>query len=37
MGKLYKYKGNCKFETIGEPTPDKSLHQTILTAQSRFL
>ncbi|MEO0043735.1 MAG: hypothetical protein RL329_3183 [Bacteroidota bacterium] len=37
MGKLYKYKGNWKFETIGEPTTDKSLQQTILTAQNRFL
>jgi tellurium resistance protein TerZ len=32
MGKLYKYKGEWKFETIGEPTPDRQLRETIQSA-----
>jgi tellurium resistance protein TerZ len=37
MGKLYKEKGEWHFKTIGEPTRDASLHQTIQTAQAAFL
>jgi tellurium resistance protein TerZ len=37
MGKLYKEKGEWHFKTIGEPTRDASLHQTIQTAQASFL
>ena len=37
MGKLYKYKGEWKFETIGEPTQDRSLQETVSTAQRLYL
>lgn len=37
MGKLYKYKYEWKFETIGEPTQDRSLQDTIKTVQRLYL
>ena len=37
MGKLYKHKGEWKFETIGEPTQDKTLSETVNTAQRLYL
>jgi tellurium resistance protein TerZ len=37
MGKLYKEKGEWHFKTIGEPTQDTTLHQTIMTAQKLYL
>ena len=37
MGKLYKEKGEWHFKTIGEPTRDETLHQTIVTAQKLYL
>ncbi len=37
MGKLYKEKGDWHFKTIGEPTRDETLHQTIMTAQKLYL
>jgi tellurium resistance protein TerZ len=37
MGKLYRYKGEWKFETIGEPTQDKKLQDTINTAKRLYL
>jgi tellurium resistance protein TerZ len=37
LGKLYKKNGEWHFHTIGEPTKDATLHQTILTAQKSFL
>jgi tellurium resistance protein TerZ len=37
MGKLYKEKGDWHFKTIGEPTRDETLHQTIQTAKERYL
>lgn len=33
MGKLVKERGEWQFTALGEPTTDKTLHQTILTAQ----
>ena len=37
MGKLYKRNDQWKFETIGEPTRDRSLQETIQTVMQRFL
>lgn len=37
LGKLYKHEGNWHFKTIGEPTCDRTLHETILTAQRQYL
>jgi tellurium resistance protein TerZ len=37
MGKLYKKGGEWHFHTIGEPTRDATLHQTIQTAQKMYL
>ena len=37
MGKLYKQNGDWHFKTIGEPTKDSTLHQTIFTAQRVYL
>lgn len=37
MGKLYKKAGEWHFKTIGEPTQDTTLHQTIMTAQKLYL
>jgi tellurium resistance protein TerZ len=37
MGKLYKQGGEWHFKTIGEPTRDETLHQTIVTAQNLYL
>jgi tellurium resistance protein TerZ len=37
MGKLYKQGGEWHFKTIGEPTLDETLHQTIVTAQNLYL
>ena len=37
MGKLYKRNDHWKFETIGEPTKDRSLPETVQTIMQRFL
>jgi tellurium resistance protein TerZ len=37
MGKLYKEGGAWHFKTIGEPTKDETLHQTIATAKNFYL
>jgi tellurium resistance protein TerZ len=37
MGKLYRKQGEWHFKTIGEPTRDMSLHQTIQTAKMAYL
>lgn len=37
MGKLYKRTGEWKFETIGEPTRDRTLQETVKTVMQRFL
>lgn len=37
MGKLYKRNGQWKFESIGEPTRDRTLQDTISTVMQRFL
>ena len=33
MGKLYRHQGSWKFAAIGEPTRDKKLEESIVTAQ----
>ena len=37
MGKLYKRNGQWKFESIGEPTRDRTLQATVQTVIQRFL
>ncbi len=37
MAKLYKHKGEWKIETIGEPTQDKKLEDTVATIQRCYL
>jgi tellurium resistance protein TerZ len=37
MGKLYKRNDQWKFETIGEPTRDRTLQETVQTVMQRFL
>lgn len=37
MGKLYKNGGKWKFSAVGDPTSDKALKETIMTAQARYL
>lgn len=37
LGKLYKQHNDWHFKTIGEPTRDVNLNQTILTAQRLYL
>lgn len=37
MGKLYRRNNEWKFETIGEPTRDRTLQDTIRTVIQRFL
>ena len=37
MGKLYKRNNEWKFETIGEPTRDRALKDTITTVMQKFL
>ena len=37
MGKLYKRNNEWKFETIGEPTRDRALQDTVRTVIQRFL
>lgn len=37
MGKLYKRNGEWKFQTIGEPTRDRTLQETVQTVMQRFL
>ncbi len=37
MAKLYKHKGEWKIETIGEPTKDKNLEETVATIQRSYL
>lgn len=37
MGKLYKRNGQWKFESIGEPTRDRTLQETVQTVIRQFL
>ena len=37
LGKLYKRNNEWKFQTIGEPTRDRTLQETVQTVTQRFL